>query len=135
MGTQPLTAFTTAVQDRFASTFVIDPAIIASVPWPPLMLAQVQTIAEWLGTDQLTEFELVQTVRQGLPLKTQAVFLSQGMTKDELRLIVIPKRTYRTAQIRSPHTESSSRHGRKAFERDRKLISSRGEVGKGLRSL
>ncbi|WP_260741606.1 hypothetical protein [Tunturiibacter lichenicola] len=78
MGTQPLTAFTTAVQDRFASTLVIDPAIIASVPCPPLMLAQVQTIAKWLGTDQLTEFELVQTVRQGLPLKTKQFFSLKG---------------------------------------------------------
>jgi putative toxin-antitoxin system antitoxin component (TIGR02293 family) len=59
------------------------------------MAAQVQRIAEWLGTEPKTEFELAETVRQGLPLKTKAVFLSHGMTKDEFHLIVIPQRTFR----------------------------------------
>lgn len=56
---------------------------------------QVRKIAEWLGAEPTTEFELAQVVRRGLPLTTQAVFLSHGLTKGEFHHIVIPLRTFR----------------------------------------
>lgn len=59
------------------------------------MPVQVRKIAEWLGTNPATEFELTRIVRQGLPLSTQAIFLERGMTKDEFHHIVIPLRTFR----------------------------------------
>jgi putative toxin-antitoxin system antitoxin component (TIGR02293 family) len=59
------------------------------------MAVQVRKIAEWLGAEPKTEFELAQVVRRGLPLTTQAVFLSHGLTKDEFHHIVIPLRTFR----------------------------------------
>jgi putative toxin-antitoxin system antitoxin component (TIGR02293 family) len=59
------------------------------------MTAQVSQIAEWLGEQPKSEFDLAQIVRRGLPLTVLAVFLSQGMTKDEFHQIVIPHRTFR----------------------------------------
>jgi putative toxin-antitoxin system antitoxin component (TIGR02293 family) len=59
------------------------------------MATQVRQIAEWLGEETKTEFDLAQIVRKGLPLTVQSAFLSHGMTKDEFHLIVIPHRTFR----------------------------------------
>lgn len=59
------------------------------------MGVQVRQIAEWLGADPKSEFDLAQIVRRGLPLETQAIFISHGMTRDEFHLIVIPHRTFR----------------------------------------
>lgn len=59
------------------------------------MAAPVRQIAKWLGAEPKNEFDLAQIVRKGLPLAIQSVFLSQGMTKDEFHLIVIPQRTFR----------------------------------------
>jgi putative toxin-antitoxin system antitoxin component (TIGR02293 family) len=59
------------------------------------MTVPVRRIAEWLGAEPRTDFELAQIVRRGLPLRTQAIFLSHGMTKDEFHRIVIPLRTFR----------------------------------------
>lgn len=64
------------------------------------MSAQICRIAEWLGAKPKTDFELAQIVRRGLPLQTQAIFLSHGLTKDEFHLIVIPLRTCRHRQER-----------------------------------
>ena len=59
------------------------------------MAAHVYSISDWLGTESKTEIGLAQTVRHGLPLKTQAALLSHGLTKEEFHLIVIPQRTFR----------------------------------------
>jgi len=59
------------------------------------MATQVRQIAEWLGEEPKSDFDLAQIVRKGLPLSVLAVFLSRGMTKDEFHLIVIPHRTFR----------------------------------------
>jgi putative toxin-antitoxin system antitoxin component (TIGR02293 family) len=64
------------------------------------MSVQVHRIAEWLGAEPRTDFELAQIVRRGLPLRTQAIFLSHGMTKEEFHRIVIPLRTFRHRQER-----------------------------------
>lgn len=59
------------------------------------MGALVSTIAEWLGTKPASEYELAQIVRRGLPLETQEVLLSHGMTREEFYSIIIPHRTFR----------------------------------------
>ena len=59
------------------------------------MAVQARKIAEWLGAEQATEFELAMIVRRGLPLATQTTFLEHGITKDEFHYIVIPLRTFR----------------------------------------
>ena len=59
------------------------------------MAVQVAVIAEWLGAEPKSDFDLAQIVRRGLPLNTQAVLLSHGLTKDEFHYIVIPLRTFR----------------------------------------
>ena len=64
------------------------------------MTVPVRRIAEWLGAEPRTDFELAQIVRRGLPLRTQAIFLSHGMTKEEFHRIVIPLRTFRHRQER-----------------------------------
>src|SRR5271156_2469886 len=64
------------------------------------MTVQVHRIAEWLGAEPKTDLELAQIVRRGLPLGTQAIFLSHGMTKEEFHRIVIPLRTFRHRQER-----------------------------------
>jgi putative toxin-antitoxin system antitoxin component (TIGR02293 family) len=65
-----------------------------------LMSAQIRRIAEWLGAEPKTDFELAQIVRRGLPLRTRAIFLAHGLTKDEFHLIVISLRTFRHRQER-----------------------------------
>lgn len=59
------------------------------------MPVPVARIADWLGAEPKSEWELAQLVQGGLPLATQAVFLSHGLTKDEFHRIVIPHRTFR----------------------------------------
>jgi putative toxin-antitoxin system antitoxin component (TIGR02293 family) len=59
------------------------------------MAVQVAVVAEWLGAEPKSDFDLAQIVRRGLPLNTQAVLLSHGLTKDEFHYIVIPLRTFR----------------------------------------
>jgi putative toxin-antitoxin system antitoxin component (TIGR02293 family) len=59
------------------------------------MTVQIREIAEWLGTEPSSEFDLAKTVRRGLPLNTQNVMVEHGMTKDEFHRIVIPHRTFR----------------------------------------
>jgi putative toxin-antitoxin system antitoxin component (TIGR02293 family) len=59
------------------------------------MAVQARKIAEWLGAEPSTEFELAMIVRRGLPLATQTTFLEHGITKDEFHYIVIPLRTFR----------------------------------------
>ena len=59
------------------------------------MAMQVAEVAEWLGAEPRSELDLTQIVRRGLPLTTQAIFLSHGVTKDEFYSIVIPLRTFR----------------------------------------
>ena len=59
------------------------------------MAVQPRKIAEWLGAEPATEFELAMIVRRGLPLATQTTFLEHGITKDEFHYIVIPLRTFR----------------------------------------
>jgi len=58
-------------------------------------MVQVRKISEWLGEKPMTEFEMAQVVRRGLPLTTQTTFLEHGLTKDEFHSIVIPLRTFR----------------------------------------
>jgi hypothetical protein len=58
------------------------------------MAVQVIVIAEWLGVEHRTDFDLAQIVRRGLPLDTQAVLMSDDLTKDEFHYIVIPLRTF-----------------------------------------
>lgn len=59
------------------------------------MFVQMNEIAEWLGTQPASEYDLAQIVRRGLSLQTQAAFLSHGLTKEEFHSIVIPHRTFR----------------------------------------
>jgi putative toxin-antitoxin system antitoxin component (TIGR02293 family) len=59
------------------------------------MAAMVQEIAGWLGTEPKTEYDLAQSVRNGLALETQTIFLAHGLTRDEFHRIVIPQRTFR----------------------------------------
>jgi putative toxin-antitoxin system antitoxin component (TIGR02293 family) len=59
------------------------------------MPVQVGQIAEWLGAEPKSEYDLAQIVRRGLPLNIQGTLISHGMTKDEFYQIVIPHRTFR----------------------------------------
>jgi hypothetical protein len=59
------------------------------------MAVHVDMIAEWLGADFKSDFDLAQIIRRGTPLDTQTVLLSHGFTKEEFHLIVIPARTFR----------------------------------------
>ncbi len=54
-----------------------------------------QQIANWLGTEQKSDYDLAQSVRLGLALETQHTFLSHGLTREEFHRIVIPQRTFR----------------------------------------
>jgi hypothetical protein len=53
------------------------------------MAVQVIVIAEGLGVEHRTDLDLAQIVRRGLPLDTQAVLMSDDLTKDEFHYIVL----------------------------------------------
>jgi putative toxin-antitoxin system antitoxin component (TIGR02293 family) len=85
---------------NYATSIHFAKNIVAKWQRGEFMAVPVYRIAEWLGAEPRTDFELAQIVRRGLPLRTQASFLSHGMTKDEFHLIVIPLRTFRHRQER-----------------------------------